>query len=141
MAGAPELAKPMKWHITKNTKSCSAAHRRAAQPHAEAKGDEVRDAHHPVRMALQDVQASPREEGPAARGRSLRAGAGARVAGNGGRAVQLAIDAMSTADVVITGGGSHLPDLCIRYLSGRARDWRGAGRRPRRRRSQSPWGK
>ena len=37
-------------------------------------------------------------------------------AGNDDACTRAAIDAMITCDVLITGGGSHLPDLCQRYL-------------------------
>ena len=39
------------------------------------------------------------------------------VVGNGELATQTAIDAMTTAHIVVIGGGSHLPDVCQRYLS------------------------
>ena len=43
----------------------------------------------------------------------------ALVVGNTEAATRAAIDAMVTADVLITGSGSHLPDVCQGYLATR----------------------
>jgi hypothetical protein len=38
------------------------------------------------------------------------------IVGNAEEATRTAIDALATADILITGSGSHLPDVCQRYL-------------------------